>query len=368
MEAKAAMKLTAEGGVEVHTIQVDEPGPGEVRVQLHACGLCHTDQSVLEGSLMFGGPIVLGHEGAGIVESVGPDVKSLQPGDHVVMTCTAFCGRCKWCVEGQYSQCADMPLNAARNGIIRTPFHLGDADLSAFASVGCLTEYTVVQERSAIKIPDDIPLPEAALLGCGVFTGVGAVWNKAKVNPGSTVAVWGAGGVGLNVIQGGAISGARTIICIDRVGEKAEFAKEFGATHSIDGSNADAVATVLELTDGIGVDYSFEAIGNAGAMSEAYTAIRQGGICTVVGVAPFTEILELPAGLIAIQEKTLQGTFYGGGAALRDYPRLIDLYKQGRLKLNPLITTTYSIEDSDKAYADMAAGRQAGRGVVLFQN
>ena len=144
-----------------------------------------------------------------------------------------------------------MPLNAARNGIIRTPFHLGDADLSAFASVGCLTEYTVVQERSAIKIPDDIPLPEAALLGCGVFTGVGAVWNKAKVNPGSTVAVWGAGGVGLNVIQGCAISGARTIICIDRVGEKAEFAKEFGATHSIDGSNADAVATVLELTDTI---------------------------------------------------------------------------------------------------------------------
>jgi S-(hydroxymethyl)glutathione dehydrogenase/alcohol dehydrogenase len=128
------------------------------------------------------------------------------------------------------------------------------------------------------------------------------------------------------------------------------------------------VATVLQLTDGIGVDYSFEAIGNAEAMAEAYTAARQGGICTIVGVAPFTEILELPAGLIAIQEKTLHGTFYGGGAALRDYPRLIDLYKQGRLKLTPLITTTYSIEDSDKAYADMAAGRQAGRGVVLFQN
>lgn len=368
MEAKAAMKLTPEGGVEVHTIQVDEPGPGEVRVQLHACGLCHTDQSVLEGSLMFGGPIVLGHEGAGIVESVGAGVKSLTTGDHVVMTCTAFCGRCKWCVEGQYSQCADMPLNAARNGITRTPFHLDNTDLSAFASVGCLTEYTVVQEQSAIKIPKDIPLPEAALLGCGVFTGVGAVWNKAKVTPGSTVAVWGAGGVGLNVIQGCLISGARTIISIDRIGQKAEFAKEFGATHSIDGSTTEAVSEVMRLTDGVGVDYSFEAIGNAGAMAEAYTAARQGGICTIVGVAPFTEILELPAGLIAIQEKTLQGTFYGGGAALRDYPRLIELYKQGRLKLNPLITTTYDIEDSEQAYADMAAGRQAGRGVVLFQN
>lgn len=363
MKARAAVKLEAGSGVEVHTVEVDEPAEGQVRVKLHACGLCHTDQSLLDGTLPFTGPVVMGHEGAGVVDAVGSGVSSLAVGDHVIMTCTAFCGRCPYCIEGQYSQCESMPLAGVGTG--PPPFHLGEVDLMPFASAGCLSEYTVIGERSAVKIDADVPLTSAALLGCSVATGVGAVVNTAAVRPGTTCAVWGAGGVGLNVMQGCSIAGALTIIAVDTRAPKLDLARELGATEVVDASAGDPVSAVLQLTDGRGVDYSFEAIGDPRTMEQAFLAARRGGTCTILGVGRFDQSFALPAGLMAIQEKTLKGSFYGGGASHRDYPRLLRWYREGKLKLDPLITTTYPLDDVKQAFDDMTAGKNA-RGVVLF--
>ena len=361
MEGKAAVLLGGGTPLQVQTVQVDEPRAGQVRVKLHACGLCHTDQSVLEGTLPQAAALVLGHEGAGVVESVGAGVTSLVPGDHVIMTTTAFCGRCFQCVEGQFAQCENMPLNSGGN----QPFHFGDVDLAPFASVGGLCEYTVVAENTAIKIDKDIPLQSASLLGCGVITGVGAAINTAGVHAGASCAIWGAGGVGLSVLQGCVIAGASKVISIDTNPRKLEFAREFGATDVIDASEEDALAKVMELTGGRGADYTFEAIGNGKAMEQAYGAARRGGTATIVGVGRFDDMFSLSAGLFAITEKTLKGSFCGGGASVRDFPRMLDWYRAGKLNLDALVTTTYDIEDVSQAFEDMTAGKNA-RGVVVF--
>ena len=361
MQAKAAVLRASGVPLEVLTVTVDDPGPGQVRVRLSACGLCHTDQSVLEGVLPAMNALVMGHEGAGVVESVGEGVTTLAPGDHVIMTTTAFCGRCLQCVEGQYAQCERMPLTNNTS----TPFHLDDADLTPFASVGGLSEYTVVAENTAIKIADDIPLLSASLLGCGVITGVGAAINTAGVRPGTSCAVWGAGGVGLSVIQGCRIAGASTIVSIDANPAKLDLASRVGATHVVDASSENALERVLGLTGGRGADYTFEAIGVGAAMEQAWMAARRGGTATIVGVGRFDDTFSLSAGLVAVTEKTMKGSFCGGGASVRDFPRMLDWYRAGKLELDALVTTTYPIEETPQAFADMTAGKNA-RGVVVF--
>ncbi len=363
MESRAAVWLGPETGLEIRTIRVDEPGPGRVRVKLHACGLCHTDQSVLDGSLPSAGPIVMGHEGGGVVEAIGDGVNSLAVGDHVVMTTSGYCGRCYWCIEGQFSQCANMPLRSGGTGA--PPFHLGDVDLSPYASVGCLTEYTVVGERSAVRIDPEVPLDSAALLGCGVYTGVGSAINTAKVRPGTSCAVWGAGGIGLSAIQGCRISGASKIVAIDTNPRKLALAQTVGATDVIDASSQDPVQEVFGLTEGRGADYTFEAIGNPQAMEQAHMGVRNGGTCTIVGVGGFTDTFSLPAAAFALSEKTLKGSFIGGGASNRDFPRMLNWYKEGKLKLDELVTTRYPLDDAQKAFDDMVAGKNA-RGVIVF--
>ncbi len=361
MQAKAAVLRGSGSALEVQTVTVDDPRPGQVRVKLTACGLCHTDLSVMQSVLPRTDAMVLGHEGAGVVESVGEGVTSLAPGDHVIMTTTAFCGRCLQCIEGMYAQCERMPLNMGGN----FPFHLEDVDLMPFASIGGLCEYTVVAENTAIKIPDDIPLVSASLLGCGVITGVGAAINTAEVRPGTSCAIWGCGGVGLSVLQGCRIAGASTLISIDANPAKLEYAKQLGATHVIDASAEDAVEQVMAITGGRGADYTFEAIGVGACMEQAYMAARRGGTATIVGVGRFDDAFSLSAGLVAIMEKTIKGSFCGQGASVRDFPRMLDWYRQGKLELDSLVTTTYDIEDVAQAYADMEAGKNA-RGVVVF--
>ena len=361
MQAKAAVLRGSGTPLEVQTVTVDDPGPGQVRVKLTACGLCHTDLSVMNSVLPRPNPVVLGHEGAGVVESVGDGVTSLEPGDHVVMTTTAFCGRCPMCVEGMYAQCEQMPLNMGGN----FPYHVDGLDLMPFASIGGLCEYTVVAENTAIKIDKDIPLVSASLIGCGVITGVGAAINTAEVRPGTSCAIWGCGGVGLSVLQGCRIAGASTMISIDANPAKLEYAKKLGATHVIDASQENAVEQVMAITGGRGTDYTFEAIGVGACMEQAYMAARRGGTATIVGVGGFEDTFSLSAGLVAIMEKTLKGSFCGKGASVRDFPRLIDWYRQGKLDLDSLVTTTYPIEDVAQAYEDMEAGKNA-RGVVVF--
>lgn len=361
MQAKAAVLRGSGSALEVQTVTVDDPGPGQVRVKLEACGLCHTDLSVMQSVLPRSDAMVLGHEGAGVVESVGDGVTSLAPGDHVIMTTTAFCGRCLQCIEGMYAQCERMPLNMGGN----FPFHFDGIDLMPFASIGGLCEYTVVAENTAIKIPDDIPLVSASLLGCGVITGVGAAINTAEVRPGTTCAIWGCGGVGLSVLQGCRIAGASTLISIDANPAKLEYAKQLGATHVVDASREDALEQVMAITGGRGADYTFEAIGVGACMEQAYMAARRGGTATIVGVGRFDDTFSLSAGLVAITEKTIKGSFCGQGASVRDFPRMLDWYRQGKLELDSLVTTTYDIEDVAQAYEDMEAGKNA-RGVVVF--
>ncbi len=361
MQAKAAVLRGSGSALEVQTVTVDDPGPGQVRVKLEACGLCHTDLSVMQSVLPRSDAMVLGHEGAGVVESVGDGVTSLAPGDHVIMTTTAFCGRCLQCIEGMYAQCERMPLNMGGN----FPFHFDGIDLMPFASIGGLCEYTVVAENTAIKIPDDIPLVSASLLGCGVITGVGAAINTAEVRPGTTCAIWGCGGVGLSVLQGSRIAGASTLISIDANPAKLEYAKQLGATHVVDASREDALEQVMAITGGRGADYTFEAIGVGACMEQAYMAARRGGTATIVGVGRFDDTFSLSAGLVAITEKTIKGSFCGQGASVRDFPRMLDWYRQGKLELDSLVTTTYDIEDVAQAYEDMEAGKNA-RGVVVF--
>ena len=361
MQAKAAVLRGSGHPLEVQTVTVDDPGPGQVRVKLAACGICHTDQSVLQGVLPRAEPVVMGHEGAGVIESIGAGVTTLTPGDHVIMTTTAFCGRCPNCVEGMYAQCERMPLSVGGN----YPFHFDGMDLMPFASVGGLCEYTVVAENTAIKIENDIPLVSASLLGCGVITGVGAAINTAEVRPGASCAIWGCGGVGLSVLQGCRIAGASTLISIDTNPAKLEFARKLGATHVIDASSENAVEQVMALTGGRGADYTFEAIGVGSAMEQAYMAARRGGTATIVGVGRFDDTFSLSAGLFAITEKTLKGSFCGKGASVRDFPRMLDWYRAGMLDLDSLVTTTYPIEDVSQAFDDMTAGKNA-RGVVVF--
>jgi S-(hydroxymethyl)glutathione dehydrogenase/alcohol dehydrogenase len=255
-----------------------------------------------------------------------------------------------------------MPL---RTGAGKPPFHLDGIDLAPYASVGCLSEYTVVNERSVVKIADDIPLDRAALLGCGVYTGVGAAINTAAVRPGTSCAVWGAGGIGLSVIQACVISGALSIIAIDANPAKLVLAGELGASALVDASSEDAVRAVLRLTSGRGADFVFEAIGDPSAMEQAYAATRAGGTCTIVGVGGVNQAFSLPASTFALQEKTLKGSFVGGGASTRDFLRILRWYQQGKFKLDELITKTYRLEDVQHAFDDMTAGKNA-RGVILF--
>ncbi len=361
MQAKAAVVRGSGASLEVKTVTVDEPGPGQARVKVTACGLCHTDLSVMQSVLPRPDPMVLGHEGAGVIESIGEGVTSLEPGDHVILTTTAFCGRCLQCVEGMYAQCERMPLNVGGN----FPFHVDGLDLMPFASIGGLCEYTVVAENTAIKIDKSVPLISASLLGCGVITGVGAAINTAEVRPGTSCAIWGCGGVGLSVLQGCRIAGASTLISIDTNPAKLDYATKLGATHVIDASREDPVEQVLALTGGRGADYTFEAIGVGAAMEQAYMAARRGGTATIVGVGRFEDTFSLSAGLFAVTEKTLKGSFCGKGASVRDFPRMLEWYRTGKLDLDSLITATYPIEDVAQAYEDMEAGKNA-RGVVVF--
>lgn len=363
MRTKAAVVLAERGGVQIRTVELAPPGRGEVLVRLVASGVCHTDQSFMDGTFPFGGPTVLGHEGAGVVEDVGPEVTSLAKGDHVILNWMPFCGRCYFCINGSFSQCANTAMAGAPGG--GSHFSLDGQPLGSLASVASMSQYTVVSERGAVKIDKDVPLDKAALIGCGVQTGVGAVVNSARVQAGSTCAVWGCGGVGLNAIQGCVIAGATKVIAIDIAPHKLEFAKKFGATHVVDGSATDPVMAVMELTGGIGADYTFEVVGNGRTMEQAYHGVRRGGTCTIVGAAGQTDVVTLPAFALAITEKVLRGSFYGGGATPRDFPRLIEWYRQGRLQLDALITTTYALDDAAQAFADLMAGKNA-RGVLMM--
>ena len=369
MKTNAAVTYTAGQPLVVEELKLDEPKAGELLVKMAAVGLCHSDYHVLAGDRPVGmRPMVLGHEGAGVVQAVGPGVSRIKPGDHVVLMFIPSCGKCSYCVSGQTHACV-LSRHIAQGPQLDGTYRLHNQaglDVGQFCLLGAFSEYTVVNQDSVCVIDQSYPLQTACLVGCGVVGGFGAVVNRAKVTPGSSVLVIGAGGVGMNVIQGAAASGATTIIAADVVNRKLEWAREFGATHWINTNEIDVVAQVMEITADTGVDFAFEAISSPETIAQAYAATAKLGTTVVIGLTPaqFEELPISPLNLVLMQ-KTLMGTIYGSSNAPVEIPKLLNMYRHGQLKLDELVTTTYRLDQINQGYEDMLAGRNI-RGVIVF--
>ena len=359
--ATAAVLNAVNEPLSVDPLKVRDPRDGEVLVRVAAAGVCHSDLHAITGDLPMPLPCVLGHEGAGVVEAVGAGVERVRKGDHVVLNWVPYCGACWYCTSGNQYLCQQGYVKAMGAEV----FHRNGTIVGQFAGIGSMSEYTLVPETACITIDADIPLDRACLIGCGVMTGVGAVINTAKVEPGQSVVVFGAGGVGLNVIQGAVLAGANPIIAVDLNPKKLELAKQFGATHVINGSSGDPSSAVEELTDGRGADYAFEVIGRPEVVLQAFNCIRRGGKVVVVGVPPAMSMVSVPGMMLPLAEKSLIGSLYGSANMARDVPRLIGLYRAGRLKLDELITRRYKIAQVSEAFSALEKGEVA-RGVITF--
>ena len=309
---------------------------------------------------------MLGHEGAGTVVEVGEGVTEYVLGDRVISSFVSMCGHCRWCVTGRPQLC-DQAAKAAwtlPDGSVRTHSASGEK-LNVFSGCGVMAEYATLHVDNLVKLVDDTPLDRCALVGCGVMTGVGAAINTAKVSPGSTCVVFGAGGVGLNAVQGCAIAGAATIVAVDTSDAKLAMARDFGATHVLNASGEENVTKAVRMLTGGGADYAFECVGLGSVVAQAYGSLRKGGTAVVVGVAPPKDTTTIRTASLTFEEKTLTGSYYGSSRPRDDVPRLLSLYRSGRLKLDELITRTYRIDEAPQAFDDLAAGRNA-RGVIVF--
>lgn len=365
----AAAVLADYGQLGVEELELDAPGPGEVAVRLVAAGVCHSDYHVYSGDLPLPTPMVLGHEGAGVVGAVGPGVSAVAPGDRVVLSWLPACGHCRHCLEGRPELCR-VPALAAEHGTLpggRTPFRRpGTGEpVYQFSLTGAFAEYTVVPEAGVVRLPPDTDLESAALLGCSVLTGTGAVWRTAQVQPGESVAVIGVGGVGLNVLQGARMVSAHPRIAVDVSPRRLEAALAFGATHVVSAATDSVLERVLDLTEGSGVDAAFEAIGRPETMAQAFNMTRAGGRTVLIGVAPPNAEITLNAFAFPSQEKRLIGCWYGQSSPARDVPGLLRLQAAGSLDLRSLMSNRYRLSDLPAAFEDMLAGR-VNRGLIVF--
>ncbi|MGW4308407.1 Zn-dependent alcohol dehydrogenase [Streptomyces californicus] len=336
----------------VDDLQVRDPGPGEVLVAIAAAGLCHSDLSVVDGTIPFPVPVVLGHEGAGVVEAVGSGVGHVRPGDHVALSTLANCGTCAQCDRGRPTMCRKAIGRPGR------PFSRGGEPLFQFASNSAFAERTVVRAVQAVRIPDDLPLTSAALIGCGVLTGVGAVLNRARVDRGDSVVVIGAGGIGLNVLQGARLAGALTVVAVDSNPAKEAVARRFGATHFL--TSAEDVRGILPD----GADHAFECVGRTELIRQAIDLLDRHGQAVLLGVPAAGAEASFTVSSMYL-DKAILGCRYGSSRPQRDIALYADLYREGRLLLDELVTETYPVEDFAKAVDDAHHGRVA-RGVLVF--
>ncbi len=359
---KAAVMRAAHAPLAIEDIAIADPGPREVLVKTAACGVCHSDLHFIEGLYPTKMPIVLGHEAAGVVEKVGALVDYVKPGDHVITCLSAFCGTCEYCITGHLSLCTKVGLERSPTDTPR----LGtkDAPIHQFANLSAFAEKMLVHENAVVKVDKDMPLDRAALIGCGVTTGVGAVQNTARIHAGETVAVIGCGGVGLSAINGAFIAGASRIIAVDLSATKLNIAKEFGATDVVNPADGDVAKQVRNLTGGEGVHHAFEAIGLKQTAEDAFRMIRPGGTATIVGMIPVGTKVELH-GPEFLREKKMQGSNMGSNRFRIDMPRYVDFYRQGRLKLDEMVSQRISLSDVNDAFVEMKRGDIA-RSVIVF--
>ena len=364
MKAKAAVLYEVKKPLVVEDVELMEPQAGEVRVKWAANGVCHSDLHVITGDYPHPLPVVLGHEASGVVEKVGPGVETVKAGDHVCSSYIPSCGRCWYCIGGQPTMCAlrDKPRWFMLDGTPR--LSKNGHGLHHFLTVAGYATHAVLPEHSVIPIRKDAPLDVACLVSCGVLAGAGPVFNRAKVQPGATVAVWGCGGVGLNTIQMARIMGAGKIIAVDVMKQKLAWAEEFGATHVVDASKGDPVAEVHAISGTGGVDYAFEVVGTQKTIEQALLATHRGGTCVVVGVSPAGTKISIDPGLF-LQQRVLTGSSFGGGHQRTDVPMLIDLYMSGKYRLDEMITRRVPLEDLNAAFDAMLAG-EVKRSVVVY--
>ena len=361
MKTRAAVCRDFEAPLVIEEIDLADPGDGEVRVKLAACAICHSDILYMKGA--WGGvlPAVYGHEAAGVVEEVGPGVTNVAVGDHVVVTLIRHCGDCHYCAQGHQVLCeTKFPLDR------QSPLKSGDGgSITHGLRTGAFAERVVVDASQAVAIPKDVPLDSASLLACGVITGLGAVINTAQIPAGSHVVVIGTGGVGINSVQGAALNGARTITALDLSDDKLKAAKTFGATHTINPQRNDAVETVREITGGRGADYVFVTVGAKSAFEQAFGYIGRAGTVVIVGMAPSGTTVEFDPDPLAGYNQRVLGSKMGSSKIAIDVPMLVDLYKQGRIKLDELITGRYALDQINEAVESVVKG-EALRNVIVY--
>ncbi|HEX4059757.1 MAG TPA: NDMA-dependent alcohol dehydrogenase [Streptosporangiaceae bacterium] len=367
MKTKAAVLRGVGQDWEITELDLDGPKAGEVLIRYVAAGLCHSDEHLRHGDIVPRFPIVGGHEGAGIIEEVGPGVTRLKPGDHVVCSFLPVCGHCRWCSTGKSNLCdlgATILEGCLPDGTFR--FHEDGVDLGGMCMLGTFAERATISENSAIKVDDDLPLDKVVLVGCGVPTGFGSAVHAAATEPGDTIAIYGIGGIGINSVQGAALAGARNVVAIDPLANKREAAEQFGATHSC-ATAEEAQELITELTRGVGADKAIVTVGvvTSAVVTSAFNAIRKGGTVVVTGLAdPAENTIEVSGAILTLFEKRIQGSLFGSGDPFHDIPRMIELYRAGDLKLDELITQTYTLDQVNEGYQDLLDGKNI-RGVIL---
>ena len=362
---KAAVLYEPNSPLRVEEVTLDEPQDQEVLVKLVATGVCHTDLHVIKGDIPVPMPVVLGHEGAGIVDKVGPCVTTLQPGDHVVLMAVFSCGKCRYCAMGKPSLCPAF-LTSLVTGTLPSGgkrLRKDDQQLSHFFTQAAYAEYAVVHERTAVKIRDDAPLETVGLFGCAVSTGVGAALNAAGIKAGDSIVIYGCGGVGLSAVMGAKVAGASKIIAVDVLDRKLEMAKELGADYVINASRENPPQRVVELTGG--TDYAIECIGNVDVIAQAVGSLRPRGKCVLVGTSPPGSMLSISPSEFVVFGKTLTGCFQGSIVPSVDVPRYVDWYMEGRLPIDKLVTRRYSLDGINDAFEALEKG-EAIRSMIRF--
>jgi S-(hydroxymethyl)glutathione dehydrogenase/alcohol dehydrogenase len=354
---------------EIVELELDEPKAGEVLIRYVAAGLCHSDEHLRHGDIVPQFPIVGGHEGAGIIEKVGPGVTRLQPGDHVICSFLPVCGHCRWCSTGKSNLCdmgASILIGNLPDGTYR--FHDDDGnDYGGMCMLGTFSERAVISENSAVKVDPDLPLDKVVLIGCGVPTGWGAAVHAAETEAGDTIVIYGIGGIGINSVQGAALAGARNVVAVDPLPNKREAAEQLGATHSCETAE-EAQELVQQLTRGVGADKAIITVGvvDSKVVSDAVNVIRKGGSAVIIGLAdPTKPNIELNSAMLTLFEKTVKGSLFGSGDPFHDIPKMVELYQSGDLKLDELITKTYTLDQVNEGYQDLVDGKNI-RGVIRF--
>jgi len=358
---KAAVLREVRTPLQIENVQISKPGPHEVLIRTAAAGVCHSDLHFIEGSYPHPLPAVLGHESAGVVEQVGSEVRTVKPGDHVITCLSVYCGHCEFCLTGHLSRCESTETRRSKDEEPR--LNQGGETMRQYLNMSSFAEQMLIHEHGCVAIRKDMPLDRAALIGCAVTTGVGAVVQASQVRPGETVAVIGCGGIGLSAINGAAIAGAGRIIAIDRMAGKESLAKTFGATDFICSADKDPVAEVIELTKG-GVHHSFEAVGMGVTAEQAFNMLRRGGVANVIGMIPIGQTVTL-MGASFLGEKRIQGSLMGSNRFPVDMPRLVDFYMSGKLKLDDMISRRIKLEQVNEAFEEMKRGEIA-RSVIVF--